>query len=283
MIVTEEADELRRFLDGARSSGKVVGFHLTTGALHGGHRSNIRKMAAECDVSAVSIFASPLQFGPCKGPRGYPRDLDGDLAQAEEAGADVVLAPKATWDVGCSTAVRVKGFEAVLEGRSLPGYFEGVATVVTKLLSAVGPCYAYFGEKDYQQLVLVRRLVEDLSLAAAVVACPVVRETDGLALSSRNCLLSPDERAGARALYWSLLAGKRAIEEKGITAPKLVRSAMLEVASREPLFDLDYAVVADPEQLEEPEVIDGEVRLLIAGRLGRTRLIDNVGASRGED
>ena len=154
-----------------------------------------------------------------------------------------------------------------------------MATIVTKFLALSGPCRAYFGEKDYQQLVIVRRLVSDLSLPVEVVACPTVREPDGLALSSRNAYLGPAERVAARALYWSLLAGKRALEEEGTTRPSEVRAAMVEVAGREDLFDLDYAEVVDPVTLEVPPALSGEARLLVAGRVGKARLIDNVGAS----
>jgi pantoate--beta-alanine ligase len=177
------------------------------------------------------------------------------------------------------TTVSVRGLSEVLEGPHRPGHFDGVATIVSKLFAIAGPCSTYFGEKDYQQLLIVRRLVSDLSLPVVVVACPTVREPDGLALSSRNAYMSAEERAAAPALYWSLLAGKRAIEEQGVTSPGDVRAAMREVASREKRLQLDYAEVASPEALTAPDVISGEVRLLIAGRIGNTRLIDNVAAA----
>ena len=258
-----------------------MGVHMTMGALHGGHRSNIRRAAAECDVVAVTIFVNPLQFGPAEDFASYPRDLQRDCAQAEEAGADIVLAPStlAIFPEEPLVTVRVKRLADVLEGALRPGHFDGVATVVAKLLAICGPCDAYFGEKDYQQLVIVRRLVTDLSLPVVVVACPTVREPDGLALSSRNDYLSPDERIAARALYWSLLAGKRAVEEQGVTNVGDVQAAMMDVAGREKLFRLDYAAVAAPSDLTPPLQISGEVRLLIAGRIGKARLIDNVAAN----
>jgi pantoate--beta-alanine ligase len=255
------------------------------GALHGGHRSNIRKAAAECDVVAVSIFVNPLQFGPGEDFRSYPRDIDGDLAQAREAGADVVLAPapEAMFPEEPLVTVGVDRLSEILEGAARPGHFNGVATIVTKLLSIAGPCHAYFGEKDYQQLVVVRRVVSDLSLPVVVVSCPTVREPDGLALSSRNAFLSPAERAAAPVLYWSLLAGKRCVEEpgdgRGTPTAAQVRAAMVDVARSEALFDLDYADVVGPRALGAPGDMAGEVRLVIAGRVGRTRLIDNVGAN----
>jgi len=284
VIVTDKPAEFRAFLDQARSRGKRAGFHPTMGALHGGHRSNIRQAAAECDVVAVSIFVNPLQFGAGEDFGSYPRDLDGDLAQAADAGADVVLAPppEEMFPEEPLVTVAVKQLADVLEGAARPGHFEGVATVVTKFLNIAGPCWAYFGEKDYQQLVVVRRLVSDLSLPAVVVSCPTVREPDGLAISSRNTYLSAAERQAAPVLYWALLAGKRAVHERGVTAPSDVRATMVDVAESQEAFQLDYAEVVDPRTLEVPETISGEVRLMIAGRIGRTRLIDNLGAN-GEE
>jgi pantoate--beta-alanine ligase len=278
--VTRQPAELSSYLEKARQAGKTIGFHPTMGALHGGHRSNIRKMAAECDIAAVSIFVNPLQFGPAEDFAAYPCKLESDLAQAEEAGADVVFAPEreVMFPEPPLASVRVRQLDEVLEGLFRPGHFEGVATVVTKLLSIAGPCFAYFGEKDYQQLALVRRLVADLSLPAVVVACPTVREPSGLALSSRNSYLSPAERKAAPVLYCALLAGKRLVEEHGARDVEEVRQAMAAVAEREPLLRLDYAEVADPLTLQAPAVISGPVRLLIAGRIGKARLIDNVEA-----
>ncbi len=281
MKVAHEPAEVRALLDQARSEGRRTGLVPTLGALHAGHRSLVRRAAADCDFVVVSVFVNPLQFGPGEDFGSYPRDLEGDCAQAEEAGAHLVFAPsqEAMYPVPPLTTVRVERLSSVLEGRSRPGHFDGVATVVTKLFAIAGPCAAYFGEKDYQQLLVVRRLVTDLSLPVVVVACPTVREPDGLALSSRNRYLSPPERAAAPVLYWALLAGKRAIEEEGATDPAQVRAAMRAVAGREPLLALDYAEVASPEDLSSPATITAEVRLLIAGRLGRARLIDNVSAT----
>jgi pantoate--beta-alanine ligase len=278
--LTTEPKEWRAYLEDARRRGQQVGVHPTMGALHAGHRANIRRAAAECDVVAVTIFVNPLQFGPNEDFGSYPRDLARDAAQAEEAGADIVLAPgtEAMYPDEPLVTVHVKRIGEILEGRHRPGHFDGVATVVAKLLALSGPCRAYFGEKDYQQLVVVRRLVKDLSLPVDVVPCPTVREPDGLAMSSRNAYLGPPERLAARALYWSLLAGKRAVEEQGVTDPARARAEMLEVANREPLFEPDYAEVVDAHTLEVPAVLSGETRLLVAGRVGKARLIDNVGA-----
>ena len=285
MMITESPEELRALLDEARRDGQSVGLHPTMGSLHGGHRANIRRAAADCDVVAVSVFVNPLQFGPGEDFDAYPRDLDRDCAQAEEAGADVVFAPptSAMFPAEPGVTVRVNRLADVLEGAHRPGHFDGVATVVTKLLALAGPCHAYFGEKDYQQLVVVRHLVADLSLPVVVVACATVREPDGLALSSRNTYLSMPERAAATVLYRSLLAGKRAIEEQRVTDVAEVREAMTSTARREDLFEPDYAEVADPNTLSVPQVVGAEVRLLIAGRTGKARLIDNLAANGVED
>ena len=284
MILAREPEELRSLLDEARRRGDTVGLHPTMGALHGGHEANIAKMAAECDTAAVTIFVNPLQFGPGEDFSSYPRDLEADLSRAERAGAGVVFAPprEAMYPEEPLVSVAVRKLADGLEGGRRPGHFDGVATVVTKLLALAGPCYAYFGEKDYQQLVIVRRLVKDLSLPAVVVACPTVRETDGLALSSRNAYLSPAERRSAPALYWALLAGKRAIDERGERGADAVREEMRDVLLREELVELDYAEVTDPGTLEALGKISGEVRLLVAARLGRARLIDNLAAGAGE-
>jgi pantoate--beta-alanine ligase len=280
VIVTEEPEHFRRLMDDARSSGRAVGFHPTMGALHGGHRANIRQMAAECGTVAISIFVNPLQFGPGEDFSSYPRQLDADLATAEQAGAEVVFvpAPDAMFPSPPLVTVRAGALADHWEGRRRPGHFDGVATVVTKLLALAGPCHAYFGEKDYQQLVIVRRLVTDLSLPVVVVACPTVRETDGLAMSSRNRYLSEAERAASPVLYWSLLAGKRAIEEKRVTDAARVEEEMLAVAGAEPLLQLEYAAAVDPATLAQLSTVDGTARLMVAGRVGGARLIDNVSA-----
>lgn len=284
MKVTDQPSQLREWLDQARRHGATVGLHPTMGSLHGGHTANIRRAAAECDVVAVTIFVNPLQFGPGEDFEAYPRSLDADTAKAEAAGADFLLAPstEAMFPTPALTTVSVANLAGRWEGQDRPGHFDGVATIVTKLLAITGPCYAYFGEKDYQQLVIVRRLVDELSLPVVVVACPTVREPDGLAISSRNAYLSPPERQAAPVLYWSLLAGKRAVEEHGVAEGAEVRAAMLEVASRQERFELDYAEVVGPATLAPVAAITGEVRLLIAGRIGRTRLIDNVPANEQE-
>jgi pantoate--beta-alanine ligase len=183
------------------------------------------------------------------------------------------------WPRPPTTIVRVEGLSENLEGASRPGHFDGVATIVTKLFSLAGACRAYFGEKDYQQLVVIRRMAADLSLPVDVVACPTVRDPDGLALSSRNAYLTPDERQAAPQIYYALLAGKRAVEDDGISDPDRVAEAMAVSLAQQPSFSLDYAEVADPDDLSRPNRIEGEVRLLMAARIGRARLIDNLPAA----
>jgi pantoate--beta-alanine ligase len=187
--------------------------------------------------------------------------------------------PEEMWPQPAATSVHVKGLTDVLEGCSRPGHFDGVATIVTKLFALAGECRAYFGEKDYQQLTVIRRLVSDLSLPVEVVACSTVRDTDGLALSSRNAYLTADERVVAPQLFYALLAGKHAIEDDAVVDPDEVVHVMKGSLSAHQAFALDYAEVADPVNLTRPAIVDTEVRLLIAARLGRARLIDNVVAT----
>ncbi len=190
--LVEQAAAWRKTLDAARANGRQVGLVPTMGALHAGHLSLIRRAAAECDVVAVTDYVNPLQFGPSEDLTSYPRDLGRDCDLASEAGAHIVFAPttEELWPRPPTTTVRVEGLSENLEGASRPGHFDGVATIVTKLFSLAGPCWAYFGEKDYQQLVVIRRMVADLSLPVEVIGCPTVRDPDGLALSSRNGYLT---------------------------------------------------------------------------------------------
>jgi pantoate--beta-alanine ligase len=276
----QHTDPLRSALAACRSKGDEVGIVLTMGSLHAGHMSLIRRAAAECGVVVVTVYVNPLQFGPDEDLSTYPRDLQRDLALAGEAGASFVFAPSTNelWPEPPVTTISVGELGRRLEGEHRPGHFEGVATIVAKLLSLIGPGTAYFGEKDFQQLLVVRKMVQDLSIPVVIVGCPVVREPDGLAFSSRNTYLTPGERQAAPKLYYALLAGKRAIEEEGVTDPAQVEKAMEAVLAAQPDFELDYATVAYPGDLSRPELIDGEVRLLAAARLGRARLIDNVAA-----
>jgi pantoate--beta-alanine ligase len=279
--VIDDPAAWREALDERRSAGQFVGLVPTMGALHAGHLSLIRRAAAECDIVAVTDYVNPLQFGPAEDVDSYPRDLERDASVAGEVGAHLLFAPttEQLWPVPPATSIQVSGLTDTMEGASRPGHFEGVATIVAKLFGLTGACRAYFGEKDYQQVAVIRRLTADLSLPVDVVACPTLRDPDGLALSSRNAYLTRAERQVAPQLYYALLAGKRAVEDDGITDPALVSKSMVAAIGREPLFTLDYAEVADPDDLTTPDHIVGEVRLLMAARIGRARLIDNVAAA----
>jgi pantoate--beta-alanine ligase len=250
------------------------------GSLHEGHLSLIRRAAAECDVTAVTVFVNPLQFGDPDDLASYPRDLDRDLELASGSGADLVFAPSVAemYPTPPATSVQVSGLGDVLEGASRPGHFSGVATVVAKLLAVAGPCRAYFGEKDWQQLLVVRRLVADLSFPVEVVGCPTVREPDGLAFSSRNVRLSPAERAAAPVLHRALAAGLELVEA-GERDAAAVRRRLVEAVAAEPGVALDYGEVVAADDLSPLDGLEGDVRLLVAARVGRTRLIDNVGTT----
>jgi pantoate--beta-alanine ligase len=258
-----------------------VGLVLTMGALHAGHLSLIRRAAGECDLVAVTDYVNPLQFGPAEDLSSYPRDIERDSGLAADAGAQYLFVPSPAemWPRPPTTSVRVEGVTERMEGVKRPGHFDGVATIVAKLFSLSGPSVAYFGEKDYQQLVVIRRMVADLSLPNEIVACPTVRTTDGLALSSRNAYLTGEELDAAPHLYYALLSGKHAVEDDAISDPGAVARVMAESLAKQPLFTLDYAEVADPDDLCEPHRIVKEVRLFIAARLGRARLIDNIPAT----
>jgi pantoate--beta-alanine ligase len=271
---------LRAHLDGARAAGRTVGFVPTMGYLHAGHRSLMDAARADCDVVVASIFVNPLQFGAGEDLDAYPRDLEHDTELAEAAGVDVLFVPPATemYPRPVLTTVSVAEVSEPLEGASRPTHFAGVATVVAKLFAIVGPCRAYFGEKDYQQLAVVRRMAADLSLPVEVVGCPTVREPDGLAMSSRNAYLTPAERAVAPVVHRSLLAGRDRVLA-GERDPTAVRDAMAEVVAAEPLARLDYAEVVDADSLAKPDELSGELRLLAAVHLGRARLIDNMGVT----
>ena len=267
----------------------LVGLVPTMGALHDGHRSLMARARAECEVVAVSIFVNPLQFGDPEDMERYPRTLERDLLVCAEAGADVVFVPTLremypSWPAAPSTTVSVGGVSDAWEGAARPGHFDGVATVVAKLFAIAGPCRAYFGLKDFQQLAVVRCLARDLALPVEVVGCPIVREADGLALSSRNVRLSADERAAATVLSSALAAGRAAVAS-GERSGAAVGRAMRAAVATEPLVRLDYAVAVDAATLQESDAIDDPqaVRLLVAAQVGPVRLIDNSAALEAVD
>jgi pantoate--beta-alanine ligase len=272
--------DLSAFLRGERANGRTVGFVPTMGYLHEGHASLMAQARADCEVVLASIFVNPLQFGPSEDLAAYPRDLARDMELAGRMGVDVVFVPpvEEMYPEPMVTTVSVAGLSAAWEGASRPSHFAGVATVVAKLFSIVGPCRAYFGEKDFQQLAVIRRMVRDLSMPVDVVGCPTVREVDGLAMSSRNSYLSPDERAAAPVVHTALQSGAAAILA-GERDPAAVRDLMAAIIEAEPLARLDYAAVVDADSLAVPDVLYGNLRLLAAVGFGRARLIDNVGVT----
>jgi pantoate--beta-alanine ligase len=268
-------------LEAERALGRRVGLVPTMGALHAGHRSLVARAAEECDVVAVTVFVNPLQFNVAEDLVNYPRDLEGDVRQAEASGAGIVFAPGVQemypgFPAPVATSVHVDVVGDGLEGASRPGHFDGVATVVAKLCSLAGRSRVYFGEKDYQQLAVVRRMIADLSLPVEIVACPTVRESDGLALSSRNVRLSAEERPAAVALHRALEAGRHALLT-GERDPMRVGEAMRAVLSATEGVVADYAAAVDAATLGTPEHLSGDVRLLVAATVGPVRLIDNVG------
>jgi len=281
MEVFETVEGWRRSMEAARSTGRTVGFVPTMGALHAGHRSLIDRAVAECDRVGVSVFVNPLQFDDATDIAEYPRTIDADLALCEAAGVSAVFVPTVremypNWPEQAPTRVTVDGLTERWEGSARPGHFDGVCTVVAKLFSATGASRAYFGEKDFQQLAVVRQMASDLSMPVEVIGCPTVREGDGLALSSRNVRLGEVERAVAPVLSDALCAGARLLEGGELRTAAVVEK-MTEVFEAEPLVALDYAAAVDPASLEMPSVFEpgDDVRLLVAARLGPVRLIDN--------
>ena len=272
--------ELRRELDDARAEDQTIGFVPTMGYLHDGHVSLMREARAETHLVVASIFVNPLQFGPSEDLEAYPRDLERDTALAEAAGVDVLFVPDVAemYATPVLTTVSVAGVSEPLEGKARPTHFAGVATVVAKLFAIVGPCRAYFGAKDFQQVAVVRRMARDLSFPVEVVACPTLREHDGLAMSSRNVYLTPAEREAAPVIYTALRAGAAAIGA-GERGPAAVRELMAGIIEAEPLAGLDYAEVVDADSFLVPDPLTGNLRLLAAVRFGRARLIDNVGVT----
>lgn len=260
-----------------RREGVKIGFVPTMGALHDGHRALIREARLRCDALVVSIFVNPTQFGAQEDLAKYPRALSQDRALCRKEGVDICFEPtvRAMYPSGFQTMVTLPTVARRWEGEIRPHHFSGVATVVTKLFGIVRPQLALFGQKDFQQATLVRQLVKDLNLGAEIIVHPTVREADGLAMSSRNVYLSPEERKWAVTLYKSLRAGAEAIR-RGVTDGKAVTSAMIQVAKGEPALVIDYLAVCDPTTLEPLSTATRKAVLLGAVRLGPVRLIDNI-------
>jgi pantoate--beta-alanine ligase len=269
--------ELRAATDAARSGGAGVGFVPTMGALHAGHRSLLARARRETGFVVASVFVNPLQFGPAEDLAAYPRDREADLAVLADEGVDLAFLPgeDEVWPSPPEVRLRVGALGDRLEGLVRPGHLDGVATVVAKLLHLVGPARAYFGQKDAQQLAVVRRMVADLAFPNQIVACPTVREPDGLAVSSRNAYLSPQERRRANALHRALQAGRAAFLA-GERDPAAVEAAARDLLQALPGVDPDYVALVEPAGFEPAKQAEPGQVLATAARVGRTRLIDNV-------
>lgn len=256
---------------------RPLGLVPTMGALHDGHLSLVRRARSENASLVVTIFVNPTQFGPNEDLAAYPRDPERDLALLEAEGADVVFMPPPdeVYPAGYDTWISVERTSAPLEGEARPGHFRGVATVVCKLFNIVRPDRAYFGQKDAQQLQVIRRMNADLNLGVELTAMPTVREPDGLAMSSRNAYLSPEQRRAAPVLYAALQAAQELYAGGERQAPA-IREAMQRVLAAEPLARPDYVSVADPDTMAEIELIEGPALASLAVRIGTTRLIDNI-------
>jgi len=273
MMIVSSLDELRAarlLLDGR------LGLVPTMGYLHEGHLSLVRRAREECDRVAASIFVNPTQFGPTEDLSKYPRDLDRDLSLLEAAGVDLVWTPdnETMYPPDFSTWVEVEGLTRPLEGAARPGHFRGVTTVVAKLFNVVQPQAAYFGQKDAQQAAVVRKMTRDLNFPVEIVVCPTVREADGLAMSSRNSYLSPEERKSAVVLFRALTAAREAFE-RGERDAESLRKVMSETLASEPRARTQYVSCADYDTLEELGTVTGKALLSMAVFIGKTRLIDN--------
>jgi pantoate--beta-alanine ligase len=261
----------------ARAEGRMTGFVPTMGALHAGHMSLVHAALAECQPVIASIFVNPTQFGPSEDFQKYPRTLEADSKKLEDAGVAYLFAPEASeiYPPGFRTWVNVEGLSECLEGKVRHGHFRGVATVVLKLLEIVQPRKAFFGRKDAQQARIIRQMARDLHLDSEIVVCPIVREPDGLAMSSRNAYLKPEERRTATILFRAL-DGARASISRGERDALRLTAAMREMLRTEPLADPEYVELVDAETLEPVTRLRGACLALLAVRIGAVRLIDNL-------
>jgi pantoate--beta-alanine ligase len=285
MKICATIPEARAACRDLRTSGKRLGFVPTMGALHEGHQSLVRAAKAHCGAVAVSIFVNPTQFGPAEDLSKYPRQFERDCRLLEKEGVEILFAPPVeeiypnsnskSNSNGAVTWVVVEGLSGKLDGRSRPGHFRGVTTIVSKLFHIIEPEIAFFGQKDAAQVAVIRRMVHDLNFPVEIVACPIVREPDGLAMSSRNAYLNGEERSRALVLQRSLQRAQQEFQAGERTAAKLI-SAAKEVIAVEPQVRLDYFEIVDPDTLDPVEHISQETLVAVAAYVGTTRLIDNV-------
>lgn len=277
MKILKTIDEMRATSCDARREGKCQGFVPTMGALHEGHLSLVRAAKAKCDVVAASIFVNPLQFGPSEDLAKYPRTFDRDRELLEKEAVDILFAPtpEEMYPAGAVTYVTVEGLSQKLCGRSRPGHFRGVTTVVAKLFHIVEPDLAFFGQKDAAQATIIRRMVRDLNLPVEVVVCPIMRESDGLAMSSRNAYLSPQERKSALVLYRALAQVKDRFDQGECNVANLI-GAGKQILAQEPAVRLDYFEIVDPGTLDAVGQLTSPALVALAAFVGNTRLIDNI-------
>ncbi len=277
MLITADSAELRRSVAAARHAGQLIGCVPTMGALHAGHVSLMQQARAECDFVIATLFVNPTQFGPTEDLQKYPRPFEADRDKCRAAGVDLLFHPdlSSMYPTGFVTFVEVDGLTARWEGAVRPTHFRGVTTVVAKLLNLTQPDKAYFGQKDFQQQAIIRRMSRDLDLPTEIVTCPTVRDPDGLALSSRNAYLSPTERASGLSLHRALCLAREKVRA-GETNLDAIRLAMRAEMEQTPGVAVDYATIADPDSLVELSEPQPRMVALVAARVGPTRLIDNL-------
>jgi pantoate--beta-alanine ligase len=277
MEIIRTVNEMKEFSSRSRKAGKTIAFVPTMGFFHEGHLSLMREGRKRGDLLIISLFVNPTQFGPKEDFKNYPRDFERDRKMAEEVGVDILFAPEASdmYPPDHQTIVRVEKVTQNLCGRSRPTHFQGVTTVVLMLFEMVMPHVAIFGEKDYQQLATIQQMVRDLHLSVEVLGMPTVREADGLAMSSRNKYLQPDERKAARSLYRSLQEVKELLQ-KGERKADRILDEVNGILQSEPLVRIDYVQICDAHTLQDVDRVEGDVVVALAAYLGKTRLIDNL-------
>ncbi len=277
MVTVEMINEVKELVRAARKAGSRIGLVPTMGYFHEGHLSLIRRAKRENDLVVVSLFVNPAQFGPNEDFSSYPRDLKRDQDMATGAGTDILFVPKQNeiYPAGYQTTIEVTEISRGLCGAARPGHFKGVATIVLKLFNIVEPDRAYFGEKDAQQLRVIKRMAADLNCRIEIIGCPIIRESDGLAMSSRNAYLTHPERQAATVLFRTLQTAKRQIDS-GERDPQKLQQMMRNIIESEPLATPEYIEIVDSITLEHQATISGEILVALAVRIGKTRLIDNL-------
>lgn len=277
MRVIDKISDLKAIIRSQKNQGKSIGFVPTMGYLHEGHLSLVKASKHDNDFTIMSIFVNPIQFGVNEDLDRYPRDLDGDSQKANSAGVDLIFAPSVAemYPQGYNTFVEVSGITDKLCGKSRPGHFKGVTTVVAKLFNLVEPDKAYFGQKDAQQAAVIRKMVRELNMNIEIITCPIVRESDGLAMSSRNVYLNREERKAALVLSKSLYETEARVKEGERNGERLLQAIRQNITA-EKMAEIDYVEMMDADTLEDVREIQGKVLVALAVRFGKTRLIDNI-------